>query len=281
MKECMDAYANQIFVLWARLHVSLFFRTRLWPEISGCRTFVGLRVAESELLRLWDIAGVSNRSNGHSRTNTKLLFRSAVGFGNDTCPRYKECTNKILGDKSIASKFDNARRMEETERLQIHERLGSSVSGDDLAEFYSGFGIQPKKKLKKVALSHKLWTDLPLANLSASSMHRIFPELHNSLGVRFVVPSSKGRRRFRNAPKASVPLVDHALWEEISTQGRTKRCVQEVGMLFINKVPSPMKKVDSTNNTFEIHSFLRATMEVNGFESIEEARRSVITQYLG
>ena len=113
-------------------------------------------------------------------------------------------------------------------------------------------------------------------------MHFLFPELNNSLGISFLAASSKGKRRFPNARKLPVPSIDHRLWEEISIEGKTKRHVQEVAMLFITRVPSLTNKLDSIGNTRDsfFDSFFEAAKSAHGFESVEQARYSIVMQYL-
>jgi hypothetical protein len=282
MKQKMDLYSTQIFVLWTHLHVSLIFRTKLWPQISGGMTFLCLRLAESELLRLWNIASLSNRLNGAKCSDKISLYCDSIGICNDVYHKSKNCADMIKSGVSIVSKHRDALQLEETERLQIYERLNSSVSQKDVSTLYLHFDIAADERMKKVALAQILWTKIVMADRSTTSLNFIFPELKNSLGISFLNPSSKGQRRFPNALKLSVPPIDHALWEEISVEGKTKRHVQEVAMLFITKVPQLSNRLVSMppprNSNFD--SFFRAVMEVNGFQSIEQARRYVMKQYI-
>ena len=282
MEQKMGLYTTQIFALWTHLHVSLIFRAKLWPNISGGNSFLCLRLAESELLRLWDITSLSDRWNGVKFGDKISIYCDSVGISNDVYFRSKKCADWIQSGASIDPKHVNALRLEETERLQIYERLNSSISENDLSTLYRNFDITPDEKLKKVALSQKLWTKIVLADRSATSMKFIFPELKNSLGVSFLNPTSKGRRRFPNALKQPVPPIDHEFWEEISAEGKTKRHVQEVAMLFITKVPELSNKLESirTSRDSNFDSFLRAAMKVHGFHNIEEARCCIIKQYI-
>lgn len=282
MEQKMDLYTTQIFVLWTHLHVSLIFRAKLWPDISGGNSFLCLRLAESELLRLWDITSLSDRWNGVKFGDKISIYCDSIGISNDIYFRSKKCADWIQSGASIDPKHRNALRLEETERLQIYERLNSSVSEKDISTLYRNFDITPDEKLKKVALSQILWTKIVLADRSATSVKFIFPELKNSLGISFLNPTSKGLRRFPNALKQPVPPIDHEFWEEISVEGKTKRHVQEVAMLFITKVPELSNKLGSirTSRDSNFDSFFRAAMKVHGFQSIEQARRCVIKQYI-
>jgi len=282
MEQKMDLYTTQIFVLWTYLHVSLIFRAKLWPNISGVRSFLCLRLAESELLQLWDIAGLSDRWKGAKCSDNISLYCDYVGISNDIYYRSKKCADWIQGGMSVDSKHDDALQLEETERLQIYEKLNSSILEKDVSTLYRTFDIAPDEKKKKVALSQILWTKIVLADRSTATMNFIFPELKNSLGISFLNPSSKGQRRFPNALKVPVPSIDHELWEEISVEGRTKRHVQEVAMLFITKVPELSNKLDSIASARDpnFDSFLRAAMDANGFQSIEQTRGCIVKQYI-
>ena len=282
MNQKMDLYITQIFVLWTHLHVSLLFRAKLWLDISCGNSFLYLRLAESELSRLWDIASLSDRLNGAKRPDIISLKCDSIGISNDVYYKSKKCADLIQSGGSISSEVGEALRLEETERLQIYERLNSIISEKDVSTLYRNFDIAQDAKNKKIALSKMFWTKIVLADRSATSMTFIFPELKNSLGISFLNPTSKGRRRFPNALKSPVPPIDHDLWKEISAEGKTKRHVQEVAMLFITKVPNLSNKLDSVlaseNSEFDL--FLRAAMKANGFQSIEQARCCIIKRYI-
>eukprot|EP00536_Pseudo-nitzschia_multiseries_P002538 jgi/Psemu1/5747/gm1.5747_g len=312
VKGKMTAYTGQIFVLWSHLHVSLVFRTKVWTELSGSSSssssFLCLRLAESELLRLWDAAGLSERWNAngakqnHNDDETTKLC-NGLGLSNKLYRKSKSCADWIKGGGSVESKLvGNAPRMEEAERLQVYEGLNANVGEKDQAALYDVFEIPPEAKLKKVALSRALWTKRSLAGRSASCMYQIFPELHNSLTIVVRKPSPKGKRRFPKAKLGAggpLPTLDTAFWDQISVEGTTKRHVQEVAMLFITKVPQLMSKLDANsksnrsnsnnnedggsnaNTNANVRSFLRAAAGAHGFDSIEQARHFVVAQYLG
>lgn len=282
MRQKMDLYTTQIFVLWTYLHVSLIFRAKLWPQISGGNNFLSLRLAESELQRLWDIANFSDRY-GAKYSDKISQYCYSIGLSNDVYHRSKKCADWIKDGASIVPEHSNALRLEETERLQIYERLNSTVAENDVSTLYGNFDIAPDEKMKKVALSQILWTKIVQADRSSTSMSFIFPELKDSLGIKFSKPSSKGQRRFPGALKDPIPPIDYKLWEEMSAEGKTKRHVQEVAMLFITKVPELSNKLDAINMTRkdDFDSFLVAVMKANGFQMVEQARRFIFTRYLG
>ncbi len=283
MEQKMDLYTTQIFVLWTHLHIPLIFRAKLWPDIAGGKSFLRLRLAESELLRLWKIAGLSARLSGAKVPDKIAEYCTSFGISNDVYYQSKKCADLIQNGASISSSIDKGLPFEQTERLQIYERLSSSISDKDISTLYRNFDIAEDEKMKKVALSKVLWTKIALADRSATSMTFIFPELKNSLGISFLKPSRKGQRRFPSAFRLPVPPIDSDLWEEISMEGKTKRHVQEVAMLFITRVPELFNKLDlvlMTSKDTDFDTFLRAVMEAKGLQNREQARRHVIQQYI-
>jgi hypothetical protein len=282
-------YNSQIFLLWKHLHVSLTFRTKLWPDISGSHSFIRLRLAESELIRLWEIADFPDRLTDAKGADEITRLGNAFGIGNEVYCRSIKCIDWInnCGSTLIEySTIENAFRIEETERLQIYERLNSSVSVSekDILTMYHDFDILQSTPMKKVSLSKRIWTNLDESDRSVSFMIHLFPELKtNSLGISFQKPSSKGQRRFPKTRKPPLPLIDHILWDRASIEGNTKRHVQEVAMIFITRVPSLTIKLDSIckrRRNSKCVSFLEAARKVYGFQSLEQARCSVIMQYL-
>ena len=286
-------YSSQIFLLWKHLHVSLIFRTKLWPDISGSHSFIRLRLVESELIRLWEIADFPGRLTDAKGADEITRLGDAFGIGNEVYCRSMKCIDWINNCGSTLtehSTIENAFRIEETERLQIYERLSSSVNVSkkgvpekDILTMYHNFGILQSTPMKKVSLSKRIWTNLGESDHSAAFMNSIFPELNNSLGISFQKPSSKGQRRFPKTRKPPLPSIDHILWDHASIEGNTKRHVQEVAMIFITRVPSLTIKLDSIgkrrrNSNFI--SFLEAARKVHSFQSLEQARCFVIMQYL-
>ena len=281
----MDLYTTQIFVLWTSLHVPLIFRAKLWPDISACNSFLCLSIAEEELVRLWDMAGLSDRWKSVECPDKISLYCDSIGISNGTYFRSKKCADFIESGGHMGANIGEALKVEETERLQIYERLNSSISENDMATLYRNFDISPGEKLKKIALSEAIWTKIVFADRSAASMKFMFPELKNSLGISFVTPSSKGLRRFPKALKSPVPPIDPELWKDISAEGKTKKHVQEAAMLFITKVPKLSNKLDarlvcSSRGSKKFDSFVRATMKANGIRSTAQARRLVLSQYI-
>mmetsp|Transcript_15455 Transcript_15455/g.17692 ORF Transcript_15455/g.17692 Transcript_15455/m.17692 type:complete len:913 (-) Transcript_15455:149-2887(-) len=279
-------YNSQIFLLWECLHVSLIFRTKLWSEISGGHRFIRLRLAESELIRLWEIAGFPDCLTDAEGEDEITRLSDVSGIGNEVYCRSKQCVDWINKCGSILSKSstENAYRIVETERLQIYVRLNSSVSVSekDTLTMYHSFDILPDKKLKKVILSKRIWTKLDESDRSASFMKIIFPELSNSLCINFQTPSSKSQRRFPKARKTPLLPIYHPLWDKVSIEGNTKRHVKEVAMLFITRIPLLMIKLDviDKKRNFKFDSFLEVAMEVYDFKSFEQARCFVIMHYL-
>ena len=287
------SYNSQIFLLWKHLHVSLTFRTKLWPDISGSRSFICLRLAESELIRLWEIADFPDRLTDAKGADEITRLGDVFGIGNEVYCRSIKCIDWINNCGSALTDYstiENAFRIEEAERLQIYERLSSSVSVSkkgvpekDILTMYHNFDILQSTPMKKVSLSKRIWTNLDESDRSASSMIFLFPELNNSLGISFQKPSSKGQRRFPKTRKPPLPSIDHVLWDRASIEGNTKRHVQEVAMIFITRVPSLTIKLDSIcqrrSNSSYI-AFLEAARKVYGFQNLEQAQCSVIMQYL-
>jgi len=282
IKQKLDLYTSQIFVLWTFLHTPLVFRTKFWPNISTDRNFMCLRIAELELLRLWDIARLPTCLNDSKYSDEISLYCDSIGISNEIYYRSKECAGLLQGDVSVISTNGNTLQFEEAERLQIYERLKNDLFEKDLSTIYRTFDIAPDEKMKKLYLSKTLWTKLVMADRSATFMALLFPELKKKFSISFTTPSSKGKRRFPKATKQVVPPIDHELWEEISIEGRTKKHVQEVAMLFITKVPEISKKLDSVRASKESNfdSFLLAATKAKGFQSTKQARRCIIQQYV-
>lgn len=282
IKQKLDLYTTQIFVLWTYLHIPLIYRTKLWPDISSDKSFLCLRIAESELERLWDVASLPICSKGSRYSDNISLYCNSIGISNKTYLKSKECTDWLKGNMSMISNYDDALRNEEAERLQIYERLSISIFEKDISNLYRTFNIAPDEKMKKVALSQKVWTNIVLADRSVTSMIFIFPELKNTPGISVLNPSSKGKRRFPKALMQPFPTIDHELWEAISIEGRTKRHVHEVAMLFITKVPEISKKLDSIRSSRDTDSgsFFQAAAEAKGLQSIKQARRLIINLYI-
>jgi hypothetical protein len=288
VEKKMLLYNSQIFLLWKHLHVSLTFRTKLWPDISGSHSFIRLRLAESELIRLWEIADFPDRLTDAKGADEITRLGDFFGTGNEVYCRSMKCIDWISNCGSSLTEYstiENAFRIEEAERLQIYERLNSSVSVSekDILTMYHNFDILQSTPMKKLSLSKRIWTNLDESDRSASFMIYLFPEFNNSLGISFHKPSSKGQRRFPKTRKPPLPSIDHILWDRASIEGNTKRHVQEVAMIFITRVPSLTIKLDSIckrRRNSKCVSFLEAARKVYGFQSLEQARCSVIIQYL-
>lgn len=282
-KEKMVLYRSQIFVLWTYAHVPLTLRTKIWPYFNSGESFLRLRLAESELVRLWGILGFKATAKASKFKDKVTRCGQAIGIDNKVYCRSKQCVDWIINQDHSGCKspvLEKALEIEEAERLQIYERLSSKAEKDLLA-LYDYFGIPSDEKLKKFCLAQRLWTKLALASRSESVLKSLFPELVSSNTMVFQKPSAKGLRRFPRAIKVPPPAIDQNLWNQLSPEEIMKKHVQEVALLYITKVPALMSKLDSTGNGLDrnIKSFQVAVTKARS-QPWEKARRVVMMKYL-
>jgi hypothetical protein len=282
LKEKMVLYRAQIFVLWTHVHLPLTVRTKLWPDLSANCSFLRLRLAESELQRLWGMAGFTEHMNVFKLSDEVTLICESLGLGNSVYRQCKKCIdwmNTTAFQHSKSPAVSDALKGEEVERLQIYERL-ITTSDKKLSKIYHQFDIPPDEKMKKVALSTKIWTNLGQAKDSVDTMSFLFPELTDSLGIKFQTPSAKGQRRFPNASKVPAPTLNQNQWNQISVEGNVKKHVQEVALLYITRVPSIARKLNQTNQIGFPPRYQQAIKHVHGVETWREGRHLVIVKYL-
>ncbi|KAG7363292.1 DENN (AEX-3) domain containing protein [Nitzschia inconspicua] len=261
-------------------------RTKMWPDFnSTSHNFLRMRLAESELCRLWSMVGYDTTDNRMAR-DVVALRSEAIGLDSTVYIRCKTCVDWINHAMSLrpqSDKITDALKAEEVERLQAYERLGSLSSDQELAKMYRHFDIPQNEKMKKVALAKKLWTNIGQVDHSVSTMLLLFPELLYSLGINFQPPSAKGQRRFPNASKLPAPSLDQNLWNEISVEGNVKKHVQEVAILYMTKMPAVWKKLNQRSlkemSGYPI-SYQRAIQEVYKQPTWQRARRILIKRYL-
>jgi DENN domain-containing protein 5 len=286
IREKMALYRIQIFVLWTYVHLPLAVRTKLWPDFKPRYSFLRLRLAESELFRLWTMVGYSEPLGVNNVTDKVARCSDFVGLDSAVYRRCKKCVNWIndtMPHHSRTTTITDALKGEEVERLQIYERLNSFVSDQELSTIYSLFEVPSSEKMKKVALAKKIWTNIGQADHSVSKMMLLFPELTHSLGINFHTPSAKGQRRFPHASKLPLPSLDRNLWNEISVEGNVKKHVQEVAILYMTKVQAVGKKLDQRQSSsfggFP-SSYRQAIKEVYATSTWKGARRIVIRRFL-
>lgn len=281
------AYTRQISTLWIYAHVPLFLRTKLWPDLTlGSFGFLRIRLAEKELHRLWKILCLDQHEEDAVRVGgvfkeCELVGIDARTYG--TCLYYAEKIDSASLAPKSGTFIATSIKVEETERLQIYERLNQSVSEKELSLIYQQFGIPAHEKLKKACLSQKIFSQYDDADRSIFTMRQLFPELIDSLGITFTAPTSKGFRRFPNASKTPVAPVDKNLWDEASVESNLKKHVREAALLYITKVPALLSRLDSAmkeSAPTAPMSFRNAAVKSCGVQTWREARVCLIKTYL-
>jgi hypothetical protein len=168
-------FSRQIFRLWHTTHTSLAFRTKFWPTIAVSWGFLHLRVAESELCRLWELLHVPvnlQALNGKTWDDEALNLGDLLGFNNVT---YLWCLHmgEIIEGKHVFDastvKVKTALDVETAERLQIYERL-SLTAHDTLVKLNKDFEIPKNEDKKKLQLAHCICTSVSWAGVSAFAL---------------------------------------------------------------------------------------------------------------
>ena len=163
----MMRYREQIFSLWCRAHTPLTYRTKFWPMISDHCGFLRLRIAESELERLWIVLEVDFNSgsfrnlNVHDNDTEELRLAKLLGITDHTYWRYlkvQEMTASVLlfpAEERRNTELRLSSDRVEAERIQIYDRLSSSHPNiaSLLGTFYAMFNIEQKDKGKKYRLA--------------------------------------------------------------------------------------------------------------------------------
>eukprot|EP00934_Nitzschia_sp_Nitz4_P002603 Nitzschia sp. Nitz4//scaffold38_size140716//63852//70157//NITZ4_003144-RA/size140716-processed-gene-0.32-mRNA-1//1//CDS//3329550069//2593//frame0 len=248
----MTLYREQLVVLWQLSHVPLSLRTKMWPAFSGGYSFARLRLAESEIQRMWKDQNMSSPNRTVSFADETCLEAKELGM--DNCV-FAHCLQQKVYPKDeeklneLSRQLRDPYELEEAERLQVHDRLDKIKSHDVTGKIFQDFQIPLKDKMKKVSVARGIWTKPWEATISMSTMMTLFPELKGSLNIAFKSPTAKGKRRFPDAIKVKGILpVDKKLWDEVSLDGVTRKQVTEVTSTYITKVPSIMAKLDKLND---------------------------------
>ena len=158
--ERMSVYRTQLVRLWDRAFVSLALRTRLWPmyreEGWG---FARLRLAENEVCRLLNLLGEKPLTQNADYTDETINRSDLIGIDNSI---YRFCKTNLetsLCEKSpnqvSAVSVESAAAIE-AERLQVYEKLDTSLNSSEIEVIYSQFNIPSGEKMKKVCLANAI-----------------------------------------------------------------------------------------------------------------------------
>lgn len=248
LQQAMGLYRREIVSLWQESHVPLSLRTIFWKQLVSRETFARLRVAENELRRMWCTLGIELDGKGLSVSDTTTSLADSLGIDIQNyriCHEVSLFTKHNIPFESLRPVLAQAYGFEQAERLQIYQRLNSKSIEIDTEGLYREFGIAHGDKKKKVALAKAVWSSYFVADLSRTTMLKLFPELGGSLNVSFQPACSKSKKRFPDANKVPASLVTMELWEEISLDGLVRKHVMEVTHLYITQVPALMARLDS------------------------------------
>jgi hypothetical protein len=281
----MERYKRQVSMLWIHTHAPLSLRTKLWRDMTKeQQTFLRLNLAKRELNRLWNTSAL-DRHPVSMMTDDIVKSCDRLGVNSET---YRLCVLFESNNEAFRMNYEtigmDTLRVEETERLQIYERLSKDESDDDISTICKRFDISIREKLKKMSVAQKMFTNENDVDASVRTMMELFPELEKSLGIIYKAPSGKGTRRFRNAYKNSVPPVDSTLWDYISLEHTIKRHVNEVALLFITKVPAIQRRLDRSMDTDPLHdpakSFREALVKSHNAASWKDLKYCLLRSYL-
>jgi IQ calmodulin-binding motif len=279
----MNLFQSEIVHLWQVCHVPLSIRTKFWPALLAEATFTKIHVAELELKRLWSFIGATTTKECPGWAGDEIV-QVADTMGIDSavyrrCLELNRSTDYIHFSKTEEASLAAALSYVEAERLQIHERLDSKLSGIMATQIYGQFGISSTGKMKKLALAKALCklillpraansaVDLSIssshatflgtehrhAEPSRSTMLTLFPELNGSLSISFQPASSKSKRRFPSATNFPVLAFDNESWDNVSLEGLIRKHSKEVTHLFITKVPGIMARLDACQRSGTEH----------------------------
>ena len=163
----MSRYREQIFLLWHRSHTPLSYRTKFWPIVSDKCGHLRLRIAESELERLWIVLEVDFNSGSFARSHMdhkhaeELRLGKLLDITDHTYWRYlkvHEMIGSVLlfpAEERRNTELRLAADRVEAERIQIYERVSASspVIAAMLITLYGLFKIDKKDKHKKYRLA--------------------------------------------------------------------------------------------------------------------------------
>lgn len=160
----LSRYREQIVLLWGRAHTPLSYRAKFWPIISHQCGFLRLRIAESELERLWielevdfNSDSVKDRIVLKKVHEEELRIEKLLGIKDHTYWRYLKV--KALSGSVLLFPAEERRNKElmlasdrvEAERIQIYERISLDTPhiAAMLVTLYDMFRIDVKEKNKK------------------------------------------------------------------------------------------------------------------------------------
>lgn len=159
LEGSMALYRTEVVSLWQSGHAALSLRTRMWPTFSSTPSFAKLRVAKSELRRMWDNLGIDIGTRGKTVSDRTTKLATSLGIDMTTyciCQELSLFSNYGTPFESLRGALRQAYEYEEAERLQIHDRLDTKAFEHRAAELYSVFGIPVGEKMKKVALARAM-----------------------------------------------------------------------------------------------------------------------------
>jgi len=159
LEGMLGLYRPEIVTLWNSSHVALSLRTRMWSAFFSRPSFTKLRVAESELWRLWERLGIDTGVRGKNVVDDTTKFSASLGIDSTTyciCHELSLFADHGTVFESLRGGLKQAYEYVEAERLQVHERLDSKAFKKKDALLYSEFGIPNGEKMKKVALARAI-----------------------------------------------------------------------------------------------------------------------------
>jgi hypothetical protein len=279
----MSLYRRQIHISWNYAHTPLAFRTKLWPHFATKVGFLRMSVAEAELKRLWEELGTTVPKDEDVRSlcdDQTFQIGHLLGIDNYT---YCRCVLIDLFDQNKRAGAFPAAQENDTERLQIYEKLSSKAASTHLEAFYKQFEIPVKDNVKKLSLAKLVWTKYDHAKASQTTIMTLFPELEGSVNIIFLKPSAKSKRRFPNA-NMTVPPVEQSLWDTASLEGRIKKHMKEVVIVMETKVPAIMSwLVEAEGRKVQRHMLQRdASMKARGGTGTDwlECRHRMLVDFL-
>lgn len=158
-QQRMTLYREQIFLLWHMANVPLSLRTKLWPTISSGKGSSRLRLAESELNRVWESLGMTLDANIQNCNNETTRLADLLGLDNGTYCKCLTSAKLVRGNQvsgASSPQIQKAWEAVEAERLQVYERLDSSRLLTDIEGIYNDFDIPRNEKMKKVSLAKSI-----------------------------------------------------------------------------------------------------------------------------
>ncbi|CAB9508037.1 DENN domain-containing protein 5B [Seminavis robusta] len=256
-KRRMSRYREQIFLLWSRVHTPLSYRTKFWPMISEECGFLRLRIAESELERLWIFLEVDFNSNDYAELEARenhaeeLRLAKQLGITDHTfwrCLKVQQLTVSVLlfpAEERRSTELRLASDRVEAERIQIYHRISADrpETAALLCTLLGLFNIDMKEKNKKYRLAEIVWMERTQANQSETLMMQVFPELEEASNVIFNPPPKKVLKRFRNV-NPTPPRLGKAHWAHSILRDQISRNVREVAINALQGVGQPSEKTN-------------------------------------